>query len=49
MINEGDEITVTIGYGLPLCDTCKYQDKTFEEEPCDGCDIMNVYYEPKEL
>jgi hypothetical protein len=48
MPNEGDEITVTFGYGLPLCDTCKYQEQHFSEDPCDICDIMSVYYEPKE-
>jgi hypothetical protein len=48
MPNEGDKITATLEYGLPLCDTCKYQEQDFSEEPCDICGLMSVYYEPKE-
>lgn len=47
-MNPGDKMTITIGYTEPLCTTCRYREKTFDDPPCDMCSISEILYEPEE-
>jgi hypothetical protein len=45
-MNQGDKITIE--YGKCLCNTCKHQETSFADPPCDECSIDKVLYEPEE-
>jgi hypothetical protein len=44
-MNQGDKITIR--YGERLCNTCKHNETTFDDPPCNKCGVVNVLYEPK--